>query len=695
MGVTKAKLEVKKTSNGAKQITFHYEKNNIPKHRILTQNAEKEKVDYSLDGKDCVFETEGNKIVKLTVDDQIIFNIKGQGPVAAPPSTHHHGAGHHVGGHASKPVGPSNAPYNFIPLNSTVVPSEHETWEEIPGFNQYKEGKLTGTVEIEIETKTPLYIRDTKTTDMQEDQQPESFFAPDGTPKIPGSSLKGLVRTMVEIASYSKFSFVDDKKLYFRNIGDNFFKNKMIRNDANGTHNLAKAGILREENGEYYIYPSKKINGTQYYRTDYNHNSRNLDANGNINPSEFTFQAIYFKPTNPRKQTERHKIPPKYALNYAFVNQISENPGNNFVKGYLVSSGNFSTKKHMHWIINEPGNEKKQLPKDVVENYEKDEQRDERSNLFQQLKNHQQGVPCFYLENGQAIKAFGHTGIFRLPYEKSIEDHIPNKADNTLDITEAMFGDTEHIMGRVSFEDANFTGDKNHALEEPISPKILSSPKPTTFQHYLEQPMGKNTPKDHLNNWNDNANIRGHKMYWHRENPNWSEGEAIRDRNDTQHTIVTPVKKGTTFKGTIRFENLTEVELGALLFVLELKENLYHKIGMAKPLGLGSIKIKPTLKLNDRHSETGRYAILFSNNHWKTAENQEQNQKKYIEKFEKYVLDKLGITTNFLWETERLKELEALLDFTKTSNANWNRKTEYLPLAEFKNRKVLPKPSEV
>ncbi|MEA1883590.1 MAG: TIGR03986 family CRISPR-associated RAMP protein, partial [Thermotogota bacterium] len=411
----KAKLEVKKTKNGAKQITFYYEKKGKTKPRILTQTAEKEKVDFSLDGKDCVFETEGNKIVKLTVDDQAIFNIKGQGTVAPPPSRQRQG--NPARRNAGNPVGPSKAPYNFIPLNTNCVPSEHETWEQIPGFDQYEKGTLSGTIEIEIKTKTPLYIRDTKTTAMHEGQQPESFFAPDGTPKIPGSSLKGLVRSMVEIASYSKFSFVD------------------------------------------------------------------VDT---------------------------------------------DDP-------------------------------------------------------------------------------------------KNIQNHIPNKTKKILDMTEALFGDTEHISGRVSFEDANFTGDKNQAFEATTSPKILSSPKPTTFQHYLEQPQGTYTPKDQLNNWNDNAPIRGHKMYWHRNNPNWSEGKPIRDRNDTQHTIITPVKTGSTFKGTIRFENLTEVELGALLFVLELKENLCHKIGMAKPLGLGSIKIKPTLKLIDRHSEQGRYATLFSNSDWHTA----------------------------------------------------------------------------
>ena len=164
---------------------------------------------------------------------------------------------------------------------------------------------------------------------------------------------------------------------------------------------------------------------------------------------------------------------------------------------------------------------------------------------------------------------------------------------------------------------------------------------------------------------------------------------------DSQHTVITPIKKGATFEGRIRFENLTEVELGGLLLALELKENLYHKIGMAKPLGLGSIKITPTLKLIDRHSEKGRYTSLFSNDQWHTAQNNEKEHKQYVQKFEKYICEKLGENGTSLWETERMQELKEMLDWEKTSIPGWNNKTDYLQLAEFKKRSVLPRPSEV
>src|SRR5690606_29120848 len=70
--------------------------------------------------------------------------------------------------------------------------------------------------------------------------------------------------------------------------------------------------------------------------------------------------------------------------------------------------------------------------------------------------------------------------------------------------------------------------------------------------------------------------------------------------NDTQHTLIRPVKAGVTFAGRIHFENLTELELGALLHALELSEGCCHRIGMGKPLGLGSVRISVRLKTVDR-----------------------------------------------------------------------------------------------
>jgi len=42
----------------------------------------------------------------------------------------------------------------------------------------------------------------------------------------------------------------------------------------------------------------------------------------------------------------------------------------------------------------------------------------------------------------------------------------------------------------------------------------------------------------------------------------------------------------------IEFHNLAPVELGALIYVLELEEGMHHRLGLAKPLGFGSVSVK-------------------------------------------------------------------------------------------------------
>jgi hypothetical protein len=116
---------------------------------------------------------------------------------------------------------------------------------------------------------------------------------------------------------------------------------------------------------------------------------------------------------------------------------------------------------------------------------------------------------------------------------------------------------------------------------------------------------------------------------------------------------------------------------------------------MAKPLGLGSVKITPTLKLIDRSSEKGRYSILFENERWNESSNIIKDKDYYKKEFEKHVLDQLKENKTSLWEIPRMKELKAMLDWNKTTTSNWNNKTDYLALSEFKNRKVLPYPTDL
>jgi len=66
---------------------------------------------------------------------------------------------------------------------------------------------------------------------------------------------------------------------------------------------------------------------------------------------------------------------------------------------------------------------------------------------------------------------------------------------------------------------------------------------------------------------------------------------AKEQRDDQNRSIKAWVKPDTTFSFYIDVTNLSDVEIGALLWLLSLPENHYHRLGGAKPLGFGSVKL--------------------------------------------------------------------------------------------------------
>ena len=64
------------------------------------------------------------------------------------------------------------------------------------------------------------------------------------------------------------------------------------------------------------------------------------------------------------------------------------------------------------------------------------------------------------------------------------------------------------------------------------------------------------------------------------------------EQRDSQNcSIKAWVKPGTEFTFDLHFLNLSKVELGALLWLLNLPENHYHRFGGGKPLGFGSVRL--------------------------------------------------------------------------------------------------------
>ncbi|MCB5250575.1 MAG: TIGR03986 family CRISPR-associated RAMP protein [Candidatus Cloacimonadales bacterium] len=589
----------------------------------------------------------------------------------------------------------ATAPYNFVPLNDTVLENRVNN-----SFDEFID--LSGYIDLEMTAKSPIYVRGTLTEDdiKAKKEQSEGSFKPANYKfKIPGSSIRGMVRTLYEIITSSKMTFIDDKSLYFRSFGDKSiefqkkYSDLMMGKEEDAFKPLVLAGYLVKENNEYFIYEAEG-----YHRVE----ERDLEGKiQNFIPMSFDgkapnkyytekikktpFEEVYFKSDRPtvHNHSFNSKTNAYTKLYYSKIKEISATNKDGLTKGTLVLSGKIP-KKHMQWVI---GEMKKDVKYDVSETLIRDYGNDvnrKAVNLIECANSSKNpGVPCFFiLDSSNKVKAFGHTGMFRLVYDKSIGDLRSNSHKaNSVDMAESLFGIVSKentIAGRVFFEDAVAT-----QVEEDIKriPKILSSPKPNSFQLYLEQKKGEivgvgKKYKGIKNYDSDSAKLAGYKLYWHRNHDTkdykWYEEDVDKlEKYDEPDTKIKALKEGSKFKARIRFENLKDYELGALLTVLDLPEGCCHKIGMAKPLGLGSIHIKPELNIINRKD---RYQDFTSMG---------------VEKIptEKYT----GIFAK-IWDNPRLKELKTMLNYQKRPD---NKDTAYMELNAFKERQILKKPSEL
>lgn len=631
----------------------------------------------------------------------------------------------------------ATAPYNFVPLGDKVI-----TVERFEGFDSYDTAnRKTGYIECEIEALTPIYIRGTRSADEfqegMESKAVKDFFSPAGETRLPGSSLRGMVRNLLEILSWSRLATELKRHYYYRGLADKSklreeYQSHMASFDQKSRTSLylMNAGYLEKVGTRYRIIPAQVIDKKQFGRIP--------------------------RPEAEKKANEKNAQ--KFGDYYRFF------PDNG---SYVVISG-FMPKKKRDWVIHppDPEAEKIWIPEEDIHNYLLDENR-QAVNLIAELdKDRKLMLPCFYVtwidrENKKRV-SFGHTAMFRLAYEQSLGDLLPEEMTRftALDFAENLFGavsDAGIQAGRVYFEDGIL-------LESPAStgspevPEILSTPKPTTFQHYLVQ---TSDALRELRHYNSETFLRGHKLYWHRRR-NWRvrdltlscskvndykqktgknlgipsahqqiDGDKLiivnfaaldsRVKNEilefiqwdkkSQYTIIKALPEGTRFKAVIRFENLTPVELGALLFALDLPPYCCHKIGMGKPLGLGSVKITPALFLSDRKE---RYTSLSAE--WSGAFPPARSEiDNFKAEFEKAIIARLDAgekpASGNLWDTYRLRQLKALLNWDNTGQKDWERRTRYLEIErkipgkdkagkdnkvnEYKDRLVLPLPEQV
>ncbi len=633
------------------------------------------------------------------------------------------------------------APYNFVPLPEQVV-----TVGEPPDHDHY-EGN-TGYIECELETKSPLYVRGMMTqtsfeevgdkpfhelNDEQKQERAKFFILRDNEPVIPGSSLRGMIRALVEIVGYGKVRPVTDKNMLFRAVGDpaslgQFYRAQMLGSSKvpspdtqlDYPSSQLRGGYLRVRDGRRFIQPALQHQGESFIHVEYD------DAKAlGIQQGLQSVHPIFVQPASRKPSSRGKRGQGNLTLDIAIAPQggvalrdDNQQPKSGMVEAVLVVSGHMGGQhpKHWHCAIYTPDPNAELIPisDEMWKTYEQD--RDE-TRGFPTRKLTQDGDPLFYLvDENKQLRFFGPTMMFRLPYLKTANDFVPGRLrrESDIDLAEAMFGHAKGIgegkqrayASRVFVSDAVLeTGQANVWFEnqEVLTPKILSSPKPTTFQHYLvqgdEAAREKKSLKHYASETPKETVIRGHKLYWHKPEDMSRADIEIEEKNrettKTQQTGIKPVRAGVTFKFRVHFENLSDAELGALLWVLGLPDDYCQSLGMGKPLGMGAVKITPMLFVSNRNL---RYTGLFENDKWADGVHQETDRERFTRAFETFMLDKMDAAdkasaTTFS-EVERIQMLLKMLKFPGPDRG-WTRYMTIEPENEFKERPVLPDPLHI
>ena len=130
------------------------------------------------------------------------------------------------------------APYNFVPLNKEVF---YPSWADDVSHDIPFEDGESGELDITITAKSPIFIRN-HSDDKDNPSKEFCHFINENNAKeyyIPGSSLKGMIRNVLEIISFSKIQIDEDKYKNIFGVRD-MTNQKLLVGGANGCGFLIK-----------------------------------------------------------------------------------------------------------------------------------------------------------------------------------------------------------------------------------------------------------------------------------------------------------------------------------------------------------------------------------------------------------------------------------------------------------------------
>jgi len=527
------------------------------------------------------------------------------------------------------PLDSLSSPYRFVPISAWV----HEpAWGLDTSIDRPLPAGLSGWLDISITAESQLLVGEERSDaatrgEVHFNKTPAGFA-------IPGSSLRGMLRSILEIAAFGRAAFIDDARdsirdlspataeIYGRRVNQGTVKAGWLQPpDAHGQIMIHPCDWARIEVGEI----AKKTG----VRADAWDNTQSVEARyGPLGQCglehEFHVQPAVL-PNRPMDafadvKAGRARRMGKLVLT---AKPTPGRSGDDGIKGREFFF--YDVKAAAAFEVGAAWKEFLAINTWDIGRKANPERRPGWAYWAPRYAT-REAVPVFYIEKsgdqGPVLDAFGTASMFRAPHALTKHQALNNISQKhinpaVLDIPTLLFGyapekgeTVEARKGRVSFETAVAVGE----TVRPAEPfwAVLATPHGGFFPATIAQPTndGKRLRGGGYASLTPDPTspeplVRAPRPAGRKRYPSRPDIYAFQGEGAEMRSKLHPLKEGARFEGRIRFHNLQPEELGALVWALRLwapswgvrPEKLHHRLGMGKPLGLGAVDITITKAL--------------------------------------------------------------------------------------------------
>jgi CRISPR-associated protein (TIGR03986 family) len=553
------------------------------------------------------------------------------------------------GSSATGPAGDFHNPYNFVPAlpRNTDSVQKSELGDHQPvNHSSYQSDRWSGRIAVTLTTKSPLLIPDA--ANCREDTNGHKTYplrlGVDNKPYLPPTSIKGMLRAAYEAVTNSRLSIFEKHgdRLAYRmpaKIGSlvparvERRGNDLVLRIMEEPELLGHAGKLPR----YQKSTSLRDKGESTTATKYD-DSDQLPQHGDAVWIRLNKGVV----TRIRRWTPEPPGGGDWLKGWVCITGANIS-GKKYERVFIESSDNQTM----------PVTEQmKSLWKELISNYQETHEKDleKRRKNHQRPQDYlgsepgktgwsrhvyeasevefKEGTLCYVELISNKVTALLPVSISRRLYSVSPKELLDTSLQPATEIKELSPADRVfgwvNQDGRDSYKGNLRIGtvqcDSINSVEQfaghGVSLAILGQPKPQQARFYIAKdnqgtPLDKGISKQ--DGYRSDYRLRGRKVYPHHaklptqywENPTQDRKQIAQkgyfqeylrpklndqeQRDDQNRSIQAWVKPDVTFSFNIDVTNLSDIELGALLWLLSLPEGHYHRLGGGKPLGFGSV----------------------------------------------------------------------------------------------------------